>query len=440
VSKHFDVAACLSSINYQDFYRKHIPNFPQANGKVEVSCRCPFHDDHQNSFSVNLETGLWICFAGCGAGNHIQFYQKRYDLAFRPAVEQMASEEGIETPSQRGNGNQNRQGRTSYLTLNQITAIHNDLIQNAPILKQFQAKYGLSLETIKKYQIGYKQGKYVIPIEIAPGKWQYKLHKGYQTKGAKAVIYPPDILKDGLPYIIITEGEFKALLLNQLGFLAVSSTGGAGTWKPEWNSLFKGLIVILAYDNDEAGKKGAKKVANSLKEVAQSVKRIQWPPFMNGKDKKDVTDFFVVLGKTKADFQALLDNAKETGYETKEIEGLKFIEPQDYQVDDKGIKQLSMFKDNVIEKEITHSPVLITGRAVDIDIKTEEIEIAFLRDWRWKKLWISRKTLCDSKSIISLSEHGLPVNSVNSRKLVEYLCTFENVNLPIIKKNMLPED
>jgi len=272
---HHDLSACLSSINYQDFYRKHITNFP-SNGKLEVSCRCPFpgHNDKHNSFSVNLETGLWHCFAGCGGGNHIQFYQKRYDLAFRPAVEQMASEEGIEIPSKSNNGSQNKQSKKTYLTLNQINAIHLDLIQHIPILKQFQEKYGLSLETIKKYQIGYKQGKYVIPIEVSPGKWFIKLHKGYQSKGAKAVIYPSDILQDDLPYIIITEGEFKAMLLNQLGFPAVSSTGGAGTWKQEWNSLFKGLNVCFAYDNDEAGKKGVFKASKSLQNAAKSIKTI----------------------------------------------------------------------------------------------------------------------------------------------------------------------
>jgi hypothetical protein len=63
---------------------------------------------------------------------------------------------------------------------------------------------------------------------------------------------------------------------------------------------------------------------------------------------KDVTDFFIALSKTKSDFQALLDSAKEVGYETKEVDGIKFIEPEEYQVNEKGVKRLSMFKDNVI--------------------------------------------------------------------------------------------
>jgi putative DNA primase/helicase len=33
---------------------------------VEGRASCPFHDDEHPSFSVNRETGLWICHAGCG--------------------------------------------------------------------------------------------------------------------------------------------------------------------------------------------------------------------------------------------------------------------------------------------------------------------------------------------------------------------------------------
>ena len=266
----------LGKINYSSFYQKNIPNF-KPNG-TQTSCFCPFHEDKHKSFSVNLETGLWNCFSGCGGGNAIQFVQKRYDLDFKSAVEKIASEEGIDNPCQKSSNGSSEKSQTkkvSYLTTEQIETIHRALIQNESILKQFQDKYGLSLETIKKYRIGYKQGKYAIPIEISPGKWQIKLHKGHQTKGAKAAIYPPNVIKDDMDYIIITEGEFKAYLLLQLGFMAVTNTAGALTWKQEWNSSFRGFNVVVAYDNDEAGKKGSKKVAGSLKGTSKSVKIIR---------------------------------------------------------------------------------------------------------------------------------------------------------------------
>ncbi|MDN3512326.1 MAG: toprim domain-containing protein, partial [Candidatus Jettenia sp.] len=143
--------------------------------------------------------------------------------------------------------------------------IHNQLLKNEAALKTFQDKYGLTKETIEKYLIGYQNEHYVIPIEIEPDKWTLKEHKGPQSKGAKASLYPSCIIKEDLPFIIITEGEFKALLLNQLGFPAVTGTGGANTWKREWNTFLVNLDVVLAYDNDEPGRQGATKVVKSLK-------------------------------------------------------------------------------------------------------------------------------------------------------------------------------
>ena len=41
----------------------------------EIRCCCPFHEEQNPSFSINLETGKYICFSGkCGKkGNIISF-------------------------------------------------------------------------------------------------------------------------------------------------------------------------------------------------------------------------------------------------------------------------------------------------------------------------------------------------------------------------------
>ena len=41
----------------------------------EIRCCCPFHEEKKPSFSINLETGKYICFSGkCGKkGNLISF-------------------------------------------------------------------------------------------------------------------------------------------------------------------------------------------------------------------------------------------------------------------------------------------------------------------------------------------------------------------------------
>lgn len=54
-----------------------------ARGKSQCTGLCPFHDDHKPSFTANLETGAFICFA-CGAsgGNVLDFFMKKSGLEF----------------------------------------------------------------------------------------------------------------------------------------------------------------------------------------------------------------------------------------------------------------------------------------------------------------------------------------------------------------------
>jgi uncharacterized protein (DUF927 family) len=436
----------LSKIDYKSFYTRHIPGF-DVNGKTEVQCLCPFHEDKNPSLSVNLEKGVFKCF-GCGEqGGVVKFIQLRYGLDKKGALERIKEDEGIKSDPESSSGQKqksktrNTKGETvsksTHLTLNQIKLIHNQLLKNESALKTFQDKYGLSKETIEKYLIGYQNEHYVIPIEVEPGNWTFKEHKGPQSNLAKVSLYPPGIIKEGLPYVIVAEGEFKALLLNQLGFPAVSGTGGAGTWKKEWNAFFTNLSVVIAYDADEPGRKGATKVAEFLKGTAKSVKVIQWPSYMDSKDKKDVTDFFIVLKRTKQDFQRLVDDAKEMVYEVKEIDGIRFVEPAGFKVNESRVDQIIHYKESTIKNVAFYTPLFIAGRAIDVDSGFEDVEIIFKRDRKWKKVWISKLLISDAKKIIELANHGLPVNSRNAGKMIEYLAAFEHFNMQLIPKTFV---
>ena len=52
------------------------------------SARCPFHDDHRNSFSVWNSAGRWFwkCHAGCGEGDEITFLEKFKSISNREAI------------------------------------------------------------------------------------------------------------------------------------------------------------------------------------------------------------------------------------------------------------------------------------------------------------------------------------------------------------------
>jgi DNA primase len=56
------------------------------------------------------------------------------------------------------------------------------------------------------------------------------------------------------------------MILTQLGYNAVTSTAGAGSWKEDWARFFTHVKDIhLLFDNDKAGREGAAKVHATLR-------------------------------------------------------------------------------------------------------------------------------------------------------------------------------
>lgn len=103
----------------------------------------------------------------------------------------------------------------------------------------------------------------------------------YET-GATASLYGThfDDLGSALFYV---EGEMDALACRTLGYNAVSTTGGALTFRAEWGKHFPHRHKIICYDNDETGIKGAVKVAMSLMQCTYT-----WVPPVHGKDVSDL--------------------------------------------------------------------------------------------------------------------------------------------------------
>lgn len=47
---------------------------------------CPFHDDRHMSFSIRRDGNYWQCFAGCGGGDVINFWQKYRNITLTEAI------------------------------------------------------------------------------------------------------------------------------------------------------------------------------------------------------------------------------------------------------------------------------------------------------------------------------------------------------------------
>lgn len=90
----------------------------------------------------------------------------------------------------------------------------------------------------------------------------------------------------------IAEGEKDVDTLRSWGYVATTNSGGAANWRDDHAEMFRGLDVIIAIDNDDAGRKRGDKIAASLRRFASRVRILDfakvWPGAPTG---ADVTDW-----------------------------------------------------------------------------------------------------------------------------------------------------
>lgn len=171
-------------------------------------------------------------------------------------------------------------------------------------------------EIIDRFKIGWTDKVIAIPIYNKDNEYTFfkfrkdpiwdasSTPKYWYKKGAQAELYGWENVTSPKPILIICEGEFDRLVLESKGIPAISSTGGAGTFKDEWIPYLKEVSnLYICFDRDEAGATFAQKLMEKLPHA----KFISLSGLSEGK--KDITDFFV-LGNTLEDFNKLLRQAK----------------------------------------------------------------------------------------------------------------------------------
>lgn len=134
------------------------------------------------------------------------------------------------------------------------------------------------------------------PTNTAPNKGRYLKQE------EKPQLYYGSTLNDEMKEVIICEGEIDCLVLNQIGFNAVSSTSGAGTFYESWvKKLPKGCDCVLCFDNDEAGNQGREKVRDLLREHRKDIRLLDIRFPANKPKGFDVSDFYIDLKKQGAE-------------------------------------------------------------------------------------------------------------------------------------------
>jgi DNA primase len=202
---------------------------------------------------------------------------------------------------------------TTYIDLLRLAAEYHKGLPDR--VRAYLNGRGISNQVIEQYQLGWNGWRITIPITNREGVISFfKLAKDpgddrptpkmLTSPGATLELYGwEEVLRKPSP-LIVCEGEFDRLVLQTQGFHAATSTGGAGTFRPEWAADFEGIPELyLCFDRDQAGQDGARRVGTLIPHA----KLIELPDEVG--EAGDITDFFVRLGRTPEDFVRLLAHA-----------------------------------------------------------------------------------------------------------------------------------
>jgi DNA primase len=177
---------------------------------------------------------------------------------------------------------------------------------------------GLHAETIHYFGLGYNPARIddepqrwgleggkkvwlprgvVIPCEVAGVLWYVKIRrpeggrwKYVQARGSRTALFGADDLGNENRLLLLCEGEFDAMLAKQevgdlvdVAALCGASKGIPARWLPY---LIPHPRVLVAYDGDDAGREGAKKLAAQSKRIVK----------IDLADGGDLTDFYTSGG------------------------------------------------------------------------------------------------------------------------------------------------
>lgn len=269
---------------------------------------CPAHDDYPKA-SLSLRIGdvqpvLLNCFAGC---TWKEIFAALNDLGA-----------GASSAGWNGSGVKavdRRRPADSVPSIGSVKGWHERLKADAEA-KRYLHERGINDHTIKAHTIGWNGRSYTLPVFGERGSpvnlrtydrsAEPKMRGLY---GRASQLYPLDVLSEpDVEHVVVCEGEWDALLLNQHGIPAVTGTAGANTFKDEWAAQFKGKWAWIVFDCDDAGRKGAAVAGDALVQHADGVQVAELGLPENG---DDVTDWFVKYGKTADDLLDVLNNAPE---------------------------------------------------------------------------------------------------------------------------------
>lgn len=307
--------------------------------------QCPFHDDNTASLVVTPAKNLWHCF-GCGAaGDALQWVMKKNGVSFRHAVEllregisSLAAEPVKHTTVRKLPAPVSLDADDQKL-LNQVIDYYHQSLKQSPEALAYLESRGIAgsaaTEAIDTFKLGFANRTLGLRLpektRVAGAEIRTRLQKigiyresGHEhfngslivpvldMHGAVTEVYGRKItdgLRKGTPLhlylpgphrgvfnvqaltthkeIILCEALIDALTFWCAGYRNVTSAYGIEGFTDDHLAAFQahGIErVLIAYDRDDAGERGATKAAERLIAAGIEAWRIQFPKGLDAND------------------------------------------------------------------------------------------------------------------------------------------------------------
>ena len=233
----------------------------QSGGREYVIPSFFYEDDWKRHMSINLETGMWRCFKSGETGGFYKLvslvrgvtYQRGKEVFYSYCIE---------------NGSLPEESDAKIVIPESKSLDYSEFVDVEEGSQAWNYLTSRSLNPARFYQCdsGKFKGRVIIPFEDSKGMFYFTARSLSNTtfpkylnppseQGVKAshVLYP---YKDSEEPLYVTEGAFDALAIKEAGLNATCTNGCSPSFiQMQYLKAYPGEIV-LAYDNDEAGREG----------------------------------------------------------------------------------------------------------------------------------------------------------------------------------------
>lgn len=396
---------------------------------------CPFHQDRNDSFSVDLKTGKWHCFAEDEGGNFVTFWAKYQGIDTKEAYKEILARYGITPEHERQAQSTNASGLGSY-TLERYSfdkRLPADFLRDTCRVDTGRDRDGTEYLRMPYF---FEDGKEAA-IRKRYAKKEFRWMRG--SKG-KICLYGewrlPGIRKAG--YAVLVEGESDTQTLWYLGIPAIG-IAGASMFKDYQTIGLQDLKLYIHKEPDGGGDTFYRKLTHALADTGFTGEVYVWSCQSLGK--KDPSDVYLAHGKEEAAklIREAMKRAKAVDLEAEMREEpitgapLSLRTPEGWIFSDKGISWID--PKTHTPANVCRTPILLTQRLKSLETGDEKMEVAFKRDGEWQRAIYPRSVIFSSRSITALADLGCTITSENSKNVVKFLGALESENIDIIPKN-----